>query len=387
MNDRAWIATRKGLFELRLRGGAWQIERTHFLGEPVSMVLPPQPSPGRPKRAGLSSARERDDDAEGILGSSMPPDGLMLAALNLGHFGVKVHASDDAGATWQEVATPAYPTQPEGAEGVAWKLIQIWSMEAAGATLWAGTLPGGLFRSTDRARSWQLIEPLWLRPERLEWFGGGYDAPGIHSICPHPQHPGEVLLGISCGGAWVTRDDGATWAVQAKGMRASFMPPEQADDQNIQDPHSIVRCAANPDVLWCQHHNGIWRSTDNAASWHEVTTAPVSNFGFPVAVHPGDADTAWFTPAVADQQRVPRDGAMVVNRTRDGGASFETLRNGLPQAHCYDLVYRHGLAVASDGCSLLMGSTTGNLWASADAGDHWRAVSQHLPPIYAVRFG
>ena len=357
MNDRAWIATRKGLFELRLKGGAWQIERTHFLGEPVTMLLPPR------------------------------ADGFMLAALNLGHFGVKVHASDDAGATWQEVATPAYPPQPEGAEGAAWKLIQIWAMESAGATLWAGTLPGGLFRSTDRAQSWQLVEPLWLRPERLEWVGGGYDAPGIHSICPHPQRPGEMLLGISCGGAWVTRDDGATWALQAKGMRASFMPPEQADDQNTQDPHSIVRCASNPDVLWCQHHCGIWRSTDNAASWHEITTAPVSNFGFPVAVHPGDADTAWFAPGVADQQRVPRDGAMVVNRTRDGGASFETLRSGLPQAHCYDLVYRHGLVVADDGRSLLMGSTTGNLWASADGGDHWQTVSLHLPPIYAVRFG
>ena len=124
MNDRAWIATRKGLFELRLRDDAWQIERISFLGDPVSMVLPPQ------------------------------GHGFMLVALNLGHFGVKVHASGDAGATWEEVATPAYPPQPDGAEGVPWKLVQIWSLAAGhGNTLWAGTLPGGLFRSTDRARS------------------------------------------------------------------------------------------------------------------------------------------------------------------------------------------------------------------------------------------
>ena len=358
MNDRAWIATRKGLFELRLRNRAWQIERTSFLGEPVSMMLPPQ------------------------------ADGTMIAALNLGHFGVKVHASADAGQTWEEVATPAYPPQPEGAEGVPWKLVQIWSLAAdARGTLWAGTLPGGLFRSADRGSSWQFVESLWSRPERAEWFGGGYDVPGIHSICTHPQRAGEVLVGISCGGAWITRDDGQTWALSAKGMRAGFMPPERADDENIQDPHYIVRCAAEPGVLWCQHHCGIWRSTDGAANWQQVEGAPVSSFGFAVAVHPQDGAMAWFIPALADERRVPVDGALVVNRTRDGGASFETLRNGLPQTHCYDLVYRHGLAVANDGRTLMMGSTTGSLWASADAGDSWQAVSTSLPPIYAVRFG
>ena len=357
MNDRAWIATRKGLFELRRRGGAWSIARTSFLGEPVSMVLPPQ------------------------------GDARMLVALNLGHFGVKLHASEDAGANWQEVATPAYPPQPEGAAGPAWKLVQLWSLEAANGSVWAGTLPGGLFRSRDFGRSWQLVESLWSRPERPEWFGGGYDVPGIHSICVHPARPADVLVGISCGGAWVTRDDGESWLVQSSGMRAAYMPPERADDPNIQDPHRIVRCAGQPDTLWCQHHNGIWRSTDDAASWQEITDVPVSSFGFAVATHSGDPGTAWFVPAKADQQRVPVDGALVVNRTRDGGRHFETLSDGLPPNACYDLVYRHGLAVADDARSLLMGSTTGGLWASADAGDSWTAVSAHLPPIYAVRFG
>jgi len=111
-------------------------------------------------------------------------------------------------------------------------------------------------------------------------------------------------------------------------------------------------------VLWCQHHCGIWRSADNAASWQRIENVPVSNFGFAVAVHPGD-----------------------------GGRSFETSRAGLPASHCYDLVYRHGLAVADDGRTLLMGSTTGGLWASSDAGDRWTDVSAHLPPIYAVRLG
>ncbi len=362
MEQRAWVATRKGLFELRRRAAGWAIERVSFLGEPVSMLLPPQHGAGR-----------------------------MLAALNLGHFGVKLHASDDAGASWHEVATPVYPPQPEGepAGGVAWKLTQIWSLEAGAAdgSVWAGTLPGGLFRSADGGESWRLVEALWNQPGRAFWFGGGYDAPGIHSICPHPAHAGELLVGISCGGAWVTRDDGASWALQASGMHAAYMPPGQAEDPNTQDPHRIVRCAAEPDVLWCQHHNGIWRSTDNARSWHEVTGVPVAHFGFALAVHPEHADTAWFVPGVADQQRVPVNGALVVNRTRDGGRSFETLRAGLPREHCYDLVYRHGLALDATGQRLLMGSTTGSLWASDDGGDRWAAVAAHLPPIYAVRFG
>ena len=363
MEQRAWVATRKGLFEMRCRAGAWAIERVSFLGEPVSMVLPP--------------------DAQGL------PSGRMLAALNLGHFGVKVHASDDAGASWHEVATPSYPPQPdhlpEGA--VPWKLIQIWAMEAAHGVVWAGTLPGGLFRSVDGGDSWQLNEALWNEPRRAGWFGGGYDAPGIHSLLPHPQRPGELLAGISCGGAWRTVDEGASWALRATGMRADFMPPEQAGDPNTQDPHAIVRCAATPDVLWCQHHCGIWRSTDNALSWQQINGVPVSAFGFAVAVHPQHADTAWFVPAIADQCRVPREGALVVNRTRDGGRSFETLRSSLPQQNCYDLVYRHGLAVDASGHRLMMGSTTGGLWASDDGGDRWAVVAAHLPPIYAVKFG
>ena len=355
--QRAWVATRKGLLELsRANGGQWEVAHVSFLAEPVSQVLPPDAS------------------------------GHMLVALNLGHFGVKVHASKDFGRTWTEVATPIYPTQPEGAEGPAWKLVQIWSMErdSTGA-IWAGTNPGGLFKSVDGGLSWQLNDNLWHRKERLGWFGGGYDTPGIHSICPHPTVPGEMLLGISCGGAWRTLDAGADWHLRASGMRADFMPPEQAGEENTQDPHLVARCAGEPDVLWTQHHCGIWRSSDNGASWHECKGA-FPTFGFAVAAHPKDGKTAWFAPAIKDEKRVPVDAALCVTRTRDGGKTFEQLRTGLPQKNAYDLIYRHGLAVDATGEHLLMGSTTGNLWASSDAGDSWQSVAPNLPPIYSVKF-
>ena len=183
-----------------------------------------------------------------------------------------------------------------------------------------------------------------------------------------------------------SEDDGETWTVRATGMRANYMPPEQVDDPVIQDPHLVVACAADFDRLWTQHHCGIWRSTDGARSWTEIKQAGPSTFGFAVAVHPREPDTAYFVPAISDQHRVPVDGRVVVTRTRDGGESFDVLRNGLPQNHAYDLVFRHALDIDHTGELLALGSTTGNLWISEDAGDRFTTVSTHLPPVHAVCF-
>ena len=362
MSDRAFLSTRKGLFELRRQGAQWEVAARHFLGEPVSMAL--------------ADAR----------------DGSLYAALNLGHFGVKLHRRDPGADRWTEIAAPAYPLKPaDSADPVEWKNKLVWSLEAGGAdqpgVLWAGTLPGGLFKSTNRGDSWELVRSLWDVPQRSEWFGGGYDVPGIHSICVDPRNSAHVLVGVSCGGVWRTENGGDSWSVSSTGMRADYMPPELNENEAVQDPHRVVRCAGNPDLLWCQHHNGIWRSADNGHRWQEVTTAPVSHFGFAVAVHPRDGNTAWFVPAEADQRRIPVDTAMAVTRTGDGGSSFGVLRDGLPQQQCYDLVYRHGLAVSGDGNSLLMGSTTGGVWYSGDAGAHWHTFSTTMPPVYAVCFG
>ena len=117
-----------------------------------------------------------------------------------------------------------------------------------------------------------------------------------------------------------------------------------------------------------------------------MQTAQPSSFGFAVAVHPEDPNTAWFVPGVKDEKRYPVDGALVVTRTRDGAETFDVLRDGLPQQHAYDIVYRHGLAIDASGDTLAFGSTTGNLWLSDDQGDRWQTVSEHLPPVYCVRF-
>ncbi|MGE0447712.1 MAG: WD40/YVTN/BNR-like repeat-containing protein, partial [Vicinamibacterales bacterium] len=183
-----------------------------------------------------------------------------------------------------------------------------------------------------------------------------------------------------------TADGGATWDHTGTGMRAEFMPPGKEYEPNIQDPHRLVQCRAVPDALWVQHHNGIFKSTDAGKVWTEITGVSPSVFGFAVAVHPDDPDTAWFVPAIKDERRIPKDGRVVVTRTRDGGRTFETLTRGLPQEHAYDLVFRHALDVDETGQALAFGSTTGSLWTSDDGGDHWQTVSANLPPVYAVRF-
>ncbi|MCS8783837.1 exo-alpha-sialidase [Pseudomonas aeruginosa] len=367
MSERLYVGTRKGLFELRRNAaGQWLPMASHFLGEPLSMLL------------------------------ADPRDGALYAALNLGHFGVKLWRRDAGATDWKECAVPVYPPQPPAAEPLEgqaaeppWSLQQLWILEPGGAdrpgTLWAGTIPGGLVRSDDRGASWRLNRELWERPERAQWFGGGYDHPGIHSICVDPRDSRHLTVAVSCGGVWQSHDDGRSWTCTTRGMRADYMPPEQSEEAAIQDPHRLVQCQARPEFLWVQHHNGIFRSRDGGLHWQGVVAEP-SSFGFAVAVHPRQPDTAWFVPATKDECRIPRDARFVVTRTRDGGHSFETLERGLPDGPAYDLVYRHGLDIDPSGERLAMGSTTGGLWLSENGGEDWRQLSANLPPIYCVRF-
>ena len=363
------VATRKGLFVLPRARHGWQLVRPHFPGEPVTQVV-------------------RDAS-----------DGTLYAALRLGHFGVKMKRSDDGGASWQDIAAPAFPPKPTEGEwkddATPWTVDLVWALEAGGGRLWAGALPAGLFVSEDRGESWRLVESLWLRPDRREWFGGGYDHAGIHTILVDPRDPDHVTLAISCGGVWQTRDAGATWSNTSQGLDAgAYVPPERRYDGNIQDVHRVSACAAQPDVVWLQHHGGLYRSTDGGRAWQAIAAPAPSGFGFAVAAHPRDPQRAWFVPAHSDQQRMPVDGQMVVNETRDGGRTFRSLAYGLPPKDAYHLVYRHALACADDGSALAMGSTTGGLWFSDDPGSgseaglgqQWHCLSRDLPPIAAVRF-
>ncbi|MGH6991157.1 MAG: hypothetical protein ACREE3_14765 [Stellaceae bacterium] len=359
MADRILVGTRKGLFLVARGAGGWDIAETRFLGDPVSAVL----------------------------GTA---DGTDYAALDLGHFGAKLWRRNQAG-DWRELSAPAFPPKPEAAvdDPHPWTLGRIWNLVPGGVPgrLWAGTMPGGLFRSDDGGESWSLVEALWRHPDRRRWnpvAGGG--EPGISTVLIDPRDPADIRLGISTGGVWASTDAGQSWALINHGMHAEYMPPELAGDPISQDVHQLAHCAAHPETIWCQHHNGVFRSTDSGHHWREVTAIRPSKFGFAVAAHPRDAGTAWFVPAVKDERRIPVDGQVVVARTRDGGQSFEVLRRGLPQRHAYDLVWRHALDVDETGERLAFGSTSGGLWVSEDAGDGWTMLDARLPPIATVRF-
>jgi photosystem II stability/assembly factor-like uncharacterized protein len=357
------------LFTIDRGATKWSISKAAFVGDNVTLVM------------------------------HDPRNGDLLAALNHGHFGIKLHRSRDGGETWPETTVPAYPPMPEGytpkphpftGKAIEWALKLIWGLAPGGpkepGVVWCGTMPGGLFKSENCGESWELVRSLWDHPRREDWGPNGAEHPGIHSICVDPRDARHVTIGVSTGGVWITRDSGKSWQQTGGGMRAEYFPPEQQGDPNVQDVHCLVQCKANPEAFWVQHHNGIFRSTDGAASWTEIVGVKPSVFGFAVAVHPNDSNTAWFVPSTKDEKRCPTDGRVVVNRTRDGGKTFETLRRGLPQEYAYDLVYRHGLDIDESGDRLVFGSTTGSVWVSEDGGDSWQNVSSNLPPVYAVRF-
>ncbi len=370
MSKRFYAGTRKGLFTFEKDGSKWVQTGWNFPGIQIPAILPDR------------------------------RDGTLYAVVDHGHFGTKLHRSDDQGETWTELDPPAYPERPEDVPEVLdpfrqvpipWSLEKVWALESAGpdkgGDLWCGTIPGGLFYSNDRGETWELNRSLWDRPERAKWAGGGYDFPGIHSICVDPRDSQRVVVAISCGGNWITKDGGENWTQGAEGMLYDFMPADQGGaDPDGQDPHRMVQCQGQADHFWVQHHCGIFRSKTAADGWEEIKGVSPSAFGFAVAVHPTDSNTAWFAPALKDENRYPADGKFIVNRTRDGGETFEALSKGLPEPPAYDLIYRHALEVDDSGNELIMGSTTGGLWFSDDQGDSWDAISMNLPPVFCLRF-
>src|SRR5271155_5966452 len=244
MANRLHVGTRKGLFELARSNGVWEIVDVQFLGDPVSAVL-------------------------------ADPDGSVGAALDLGPFGAKL-GRRGRDSTWREMAVPVFPPKPEdaGDDPHPWSLGKIWALEPGGVPgrVWAGTMPGGLFRTDDGGESWSLNEALWHMPERRQWFGvAGGEQPGINSVLIDPRNPSDIRIGVSCAGLWASTDTGATWRIINHGMYNEYMPPERREDPIVQDIHLLSRCAARPEIVWCQHHNGVFRSENAGANWHELT--------------------------------------------------------------------------------------------------------------------
>ncbi|MDX1666832.1 MAG: sialidase family protein [Saprospiraceae bacterium] len=352
------VGTDKGLVIYEARAGRWVNTSVQFLGLPVSVVF----------------VDERTD--------------TWWVCLAHRHWGQKIHRSHNRGKSWQQVATPRYPEGAQLKSGKPATLRRIWTMAHAGedrpAELYLGTEPGGLFHSTDGGDTFRLVESLWNHPSRQdEWFGAGRDHPFIHSIVVDPRDSDHFYIAVSCAGVFETRDSGKTWAVRNQGLIAAYLPNPQAEIGH--DPHRLLLCPADPDVLWQQNHCGIFRSTDGGKQWTDISGEEgFPSYGFTIVADEKDSLTAWVAPAVSDEIRVAVDRALCICRTDDGGQSWRALRTGLPQENCFDIVFRDAMDISQD--SLVLGSTTGNLYFSPDRGNNWTSISHHLARINCVIF-
>lgn len=356
MSRQLLIGTSKGLVIYKENGSKkWSIDRTDFVGFPISMIF----------------VDERTN--------------TWWVGLAHRHWGQKLHFSIDQGKSWQSVPMPKYPKEAEVKVGQRAKLKKIWCMAHAGADkpgeLWLGTEPGGLFHSSNNGQSFELVEALWNHPSRIDenqWFGAGRDYPFIHTIAVDPRDSNHVYIAVSCAGVFETKDGGKSWAPRNHGLIATYLPNQQAEVGH--DPHAMIICKSNPDVIWQQNHCGIFRTTDAGQNWENITDKnKVAHYGFALAIDHNDPDTAWVIPATSDEERVAHNLALCVCRTKNGGQEWKQLRNGLPQNHCFDIVFRHSMT--NDGQELFFGSTTGNLYHSTDGGDHWHLLSTHLARV------
>jgi hypothetical protein len=257
---------------------------------------------------------------------------------------------------------------------------------------YAGTSPHGLFRSDDGGVSWEPLSGLNDNPTYRVWMGGPQDGtpdgPKLHSVIVDPRDPAHLYLGMSSGGVHESRDRGATWAPLVKGMEVveGFDPAEVS----FHDPHCVRICPSNPDRLYQQNHCGIYRLDRPADTWVRVGTSMpkhVGDVGFPMVVHPRDADTAWAFPmdGTTVWPRTSPEGVPSAYVTRNGGKTWKRLDAGLPARDAWWTVKRQAMtADTRDPVGLYLGTTSGELWMSRNEGDRWNCIARHLPEIYAV---
>ena len=362
------VSTRKGLW--LLRGDAarrrWRVQGPHFLGHVVShAVLDPR-------------------------------DGhTLLAAAKTGHLGPTVFRSTDLGRSWKEaVRPPAFRKARKGEQGRAVDHT-FWLTPGHPSrpdSWYAGSSPQGLFHSGDGGVCWEPVSGFNDAPEIRPLLGGPQDGtpdgPKLHSINVDPRDPDHLLLGMSSGGVHESRDEGRTWARLIDGMEV--VEGFDVGNAAFHDPHCVRMAPSDPDRLWQQNHCGIYRLDRPATAWRRVGRAmpkAVGDIGFPMVVHPRDADVAWVFPmdGTSVWPRTSPDGKPAVYVTRDAGRRWRRLAVGLPKRQAWWTVMRQAMAAdAGAPVGLYLGTTGGELWASRDEGARWGCLARHLPEIYAV---
>jgi photosystem II stability/assembly factor-like uncharacterized protein len=361
---RLLVGTRKGAFVLTADGTRkqWQISGPHFAGWEIFHLK----------------------------GSPADPDRL-YASQTSGWFGQVIQRSNDGGTSWEPVGnqftydgTPGTHQWYDGSQH-PWEFKRVWHLEPSLSdpdTVYAGVEDAALFRSTDGGRTWQELPG--LRGVKGHLWQPGAGGMGLHTILQDPTNPKRLILAISAAGAFRTDDAGGTWRPITHGLQSRYELP----DPTAEVGHCVHRIAmhrSRPGVLFMQKHWDVLRSDDAGESWREVSGNLPSDFGFSIAVHAHEPETIYVVPIKSDSEHFPPEAKLRVYRSRTGGNEWEALTNGLPQRDCYVNVLRGAMAVDSlDRCGVYFGTTGGQVYCSADAGDSWTAIVRDLPPVLSV---
>jgi photosystem II stability/assembly factor-like uncharacterized protein len=344
--------TKKGLFVLEGEpGGPFDVTARAFAGEPVEYAV-------------------RD-----------PRSGRLLASVTSPFYGPKIWYTDDPAGEWEQAEGVALPETGDAALERIWVLVPG---ESEG-TVYAGGDPGVLLESRDGGATFELNRALWEQPTRERWQPG---AGGLclHSIVPWPGEPDRLAVGISAAGVWLTDDGGESWRRGNEGIVARYLPEEPPTDEIALCVHQLKRAPRRPERIFMQFHGGVYRSDDGGDTWNDIADGLPSDFGFPLALDPADADSAYVIPLVADIDRVTPDGRVRVYETRDAGASWTPRGDGLPSSDAYLTVLRGAMDQAGEGAALELyfGATSGAVFGSGDAGATWFEVAANLPPVHSI---
>jgi hypothetical protein len=363
-STRVLVGTRKGAFILTSDGKRqrWEVSGPHFPGWEIYHLK----------------------------GSPVNPDRL-YASQSSGWFGQQIQRSDDGGRSWTAAGNTfeydGVPGTHQWYDGTQhpWAFARVWHLEPSltdPETVYAGVEDAALFRSTDGGGSWQELSGLRRHGSGPSWQPGA-GGMCLHTILLDPANARRMYVAISAAGAFRTDDGGVTWQPINRGLRSQGIP-----DPNAEVGHCVHRLAlhpARPGVLFMQKHWDVMRSDDAGDAWHEVSGDLPTDFGFPIDVHAHEPDTVYVVPITSDSHHFPPEGKLRVYRSRTGGGEWEPLTRGLPQQDCYVNVLRDAMAVDRlEPCGIYFGTTGGQVYASADAGDSWAPIVRDLPAVLSV---